>query len=197
MAFDVTPEQGRTDDPERQLAHVAVEPHDLGNACDVGAADVFEYLVEAPATSVIALRLEGLAEGARGCCARPGPWVASPWWRHWSEGPSRGRMRADRIPRISRFRAGSPAGLLAQAGIVPAREFVDLVDLAAVYSLMGTPRPASIGPVVMVDRGGVLVESLGEVAFRLPPLDRAGSGSDDGGERSGPGPRHPSRESGG
>lgn len=39
--------------------------------------------------------------------------------------------------------------------------------------IAGLTRVPGIGPVVMVGRGGVLVESLGEVAFRLPPLDRA------------------------
>lgn len=39
--------------------------------------------------------------------------------------------------------------------------------------IAGLTGVAGIGPVVMVGRGGVLVESLGEVAFRLPPLDRA------------------------
>ena len=43
----------------------------LGNACDVNAADVFEYLAEDPATSVIALHLEGLAGGSAAAARGP------------------------------------------------------------------------------------------------------------------------------
>lgn len=39
--------------------------------------------------------------------------------------------------------------------------------------IAGVTRAPGIGPVVMVGCGGDLVESRGEVAFRLPPFDRA------------------------
>ena len=39
--------------------------------------------------------------------------------------------------------------------------------------IAGLTRVPGVGPVVMVGRGGVLVESRGDVAFRLPPLDHA------------------------
>ena len=114
----------------------------LGNACDVGAADVFEYLAEDPATSVIALHLEGLSEGARllhaaRSVAGRKPVVAA------LVGGSEAGAKASRSHTANLAVPGRVVpGLLAQAGIVPAREFIDLVDLASAYSMMGTPRPA-------------------------------------------------------
>ena len=114
----------------------------LGNACDVGAADVFEYLAGDPATSVIALHLEGLADGgrllraARSVAGRK-PVVAA------LAGGSESGAEASRSHTANLAVPGRVAsGLLAQAGIVPAREFIDLVDLAGAYSLMGAPCPA-------------------------------------------------------
>ena len=114
----------------------------LGNACDVGAADIFEYLAEDPATSVIALHLEGLSEGARllhaaRSVAGRKPVVAA------LVGGSEAGAKASRSHTANLAVPGRVVpGLLAQAGIVPAREFIDLVDLAGAYSMMGTPRPA-------------------------------------------------------
>ena len=41
---------------------------------------------------------------------------------------------------------------------------------------MGVSQDALFGPVVMFGLGGVLVEVLGDVTFRVPPFDRAEAG---------------------
>jgi len=150
----------------------------LGNACDVGAADVVEYLAEDPATTVIALHLEGLADGARllhsaRSVAGRKPVVAA------LAGGSVSGAEASRSHTANLAVPGRVVpGLLAQAGIVPAREFVDLVDLAGAFSLMGSPRPAKRVATISTSGGaGVIAadyaDELGIEMARLAPATRA------------------------
>lgn len=154
----------------------------LGNACDVGAADVFEYLVEDPATSVIALHLEGLAEGARLLRAARSVAGRKPVVAALVGGTESG-ADASRSHTANLAVPGRVAsGLLAQAGIVPAREFVDLVDLAAAYSLMGTPRPARRVATISTSGGaGVIAadyaDEFGIEMARLAPATRTRLGA--------------------
>ena len=154
----------------------------LGNACDVGAADVFEYLADDPATSVIALHLEGLSEGARllraaRSVAGRKPVVAA------LVGGSESGAEASRSHTANLAVPGRiTPGLLAQAGIVPAREFADLADLAGAYSLMGTPRPARRVATISTSGGaGVIAadyaDELGIEMARLAPATRARLGA--------------------
>ncbi len=149
----------------------------LGNACDVGAADVFEYLVEDPATSVIALHLEGLAEGARLLRAARSVAGRKPVVAALVGGTESGADASRSHTANLAVPGRAASGLLAQAGIVPAREFVDLVDLAAAYSLMGTPRPARRIATISTSGGaGVIAadcaEQLGVEMARLAPATR-------------------------
>ena len=149
----------------------------LGNACDVSAADVFEYLAEDPATSVIALHLEGLAEGARllrtarSLAGRKPVVAAVVGGTESGAGASRSHTANLAVPgRIA-------DGLLAQAGIAPARESVDLVELAGAYALMGTPRPARRVATISTSGGaGVIVadcaDEFGVEMARLAPTTR-------------------------
>ena len=154
----------------------------LGNACDVGAADVFEYLAEDPATSVIALHLEGLSEGARllhaaRSVAGRKPVVAA------LVGGSEAGAEASRSHTANLAVPGRVVpGLLAQAGIVPAREFIDLVDLAGAYSMMGTPRPARRVATISTSGGaGVIAADYADEfeieMVRLAPATRARLGA--------------------
>ena len=154
----------------------------LGNACDVGAADVFEYLAEDPATSVIALHLEGLSEGARllhaaRSVAGRKPVVAA------LVGGSEAGAEASRSHTANLAVPGRVVpGLLAQAGIVPAREFIDLVDLAGAYSLMGTPRAARRVATISTSGGaGVIAadyaDEFGIEMARLAPATRTRLGA--------------------
>jgi len=154
----------------------------LGNACDVNAADVFEYLAEDPATSVIALHLEGLAEGARllraaRSVAGRKPVVAAVAGGSES-GAEASRSHTANLAVPSRI----ADGLLAQAGIVPAREFVDLVELAGAYALMGTPRAARRVATISTSGGaGVITadyaDEFGIEMARLAPTTRVRLGA--------------------
>ncbi len=55
----------------------------------------------------------------------------------------------------------------------PARVLVAPMVTDAVEAVVGAFRDPQFGPVVMVGLGGVWVEALGDVAFRLAPLDAA------------------------
>ena len=154
----------------------------LGNACDVNAADVFEYLAEDPATSVIALHLEGLAGGARllraaRSVAGRKPVVAA------VVGGTESGAEASRTHTANLAVPGRIAdGLLTQAGIVPAREFVDLVELAGAYALMGTPRPARRVATISTSGGaGVIAadyaDEFGIEMARLAPTTRVRLGA--------------------
>ena len=154
----------------------------LGNACDVGAADVFEYFADDPATSVIALHLEGLADGgrllraARSVAGRK-PVVAT---LAGGSGPGAEASRSHTANLAVPGRVVS--GLLAQAGIVPAREFIDLVDLAGAYSLMGAPCPAGKVAAIGTSGGaGVIAadyaDELGVEMARLAPATRSRLGA--------------------
>ena len=150
----------------------------LGNSCDVGAADVFEYLAKDPATSVIALHLEGLSDGARLLRAARSVAGRKPVVAALVGGTESG-AEASRSHTANLAIPGRVAGgLLAQAGIVPAREFVDLVDLAGACALMGTPRPARRVAAIGTSGGaGVIAadhaEELGIEMARLAPATRA------------------------
>lgn len=154
----------------------------LGNACDVGAADVFEYLAEDPATSVIALHLEGLSEGARLLRAARSVAGRKPVVAALVGGTESG-AEASRSHTANLAIPGRIAvGLLAQAGIVPAREFVDLVDLAGACALMGTPRPARRVATISTSGGaGVIAadyaEELGIEMAQLAPATRTRLGA--------------------
>ena len=114
----------------------------LGNACDVSPADVLDYLASDPATKVIALHLEGLRDGERllraarsiagvkpVIAALPGATVAGAQ----ASRTHTGNLAVDKA--VAR-------GLLAQAGIVPAREFTDLLDLAHAFTVMESLKSA-------------------------------------------------------
>jgi succinyl-CoA synthetase beta subunit len=55
-------------------------------------------------------------------------------------------------------------------GVLVGRQTQPLVELIA-----GVHQDAVFGPVVVCGLGGIFVETLGDVAMRLPPLDRAGA----------------------
>ena len=154
----------------------------LGNACDVGAADVFEYLAEDPATSVIALHLEGLSEGARLLHAARSVAGRKPVVAVLVGGSEAGAEASRSHTANLAVPGGVVPGLLAQAGIVPAREFIDLVDLAGAYSMMGTPRPARRVATISTSGGaGVIAadyaDEFGIEMARLAPATQARLGA--------------------
>ena len=70
---------------------------------------------------------------------------------------------SDDVTRRVLARAGLPMAEMTLAATVGHESWVDMV--------VGFSRDATFGPVVTVGFGGTLVEVLGDVSFRLPPLD--------------------------
>ena len=70
---------------------------------------------------------------------------------------------SDDVARRMLARAGLPMAEMTQAATAEHESGVDMV--------VGFSRDATFGPVVTVGFGGTLVEVLGDVSFRLPPLD--------------------------
>jgi acyl-CoA synthetase (NDP forming) len=68
------------------------------------------------------------------------------------------------------------ADLVARSPVVPDGILVCPTAAPGVECVVGVSQDALFGPVVMFGLGGVLVEVLGDVTFRVPPFDRAEAG---------------------
>jgi acetyltransferase len=144
----------------------------LGNQCDVSAADVLAYLAEDPETEVIALHLESVRDGARlmALCrdlARRKPILAL-----------RGGD-TDAGARASLTHTGSLAGdarlargAFAQAGILPAGDFSELIDLARALGLWRALGPAERVAVLTTSGGAgvVAVDHVVRTGLRMARL---------------------------
>ncbi len=138
----------------------------LGNKCDVTESDVLEYLADDDATQVIALYLESVQDGARlvDVCrelARRKPIIAL---KAAETGPGAaaslthtGSLAADE--RVTR-------GLLAQAGIVRAEDFLELIDLARAFAIWGPSGAERVAErvAIMTTSGGAGVVAVDHVA---------------------------------
>jgi acyl-CoA synthetase (NDP forming) len=142
---------------------------------DLDVADFVDFLVEDPATSVIALYLETLRDPAKfrrvafKAMAAGKPIVAF----------KVGRSEAGVRSAVSH--TGALAGadrmydaLFAQLGIIRAQTFADMLDLPA--ALASGRRPASKRVAVLTSTGGagtLIADSLGVGGFETPPPDDA------------------------
>ncbi|MFL9869785.1 acetate--CoA ligase family protein [Paraburkholderia fungorum] len=145
------------------------------NEVDLDVADFVDFLVEDPATSVIALYLETLRDPAKfrrvafKAMAAGKPIVAF----------KVGRSEAGVRSAVSH--TGALAGadrmydaLFAQLGIVRAQTFADMLDLPA--ALASGRRPAGKRVAVLTSTGGagtLIADSLGVGGFETPPPDEA------------------------
>ena len=68
------------------------------------------------------------------------------------------------------------ADLVERSRVVPDGILVCPTGAPGVECVVGVSQDALFGPVVMFGLGGVLVEVLGDVSFRVPPFDRAEAG---------------------
>ena len=68
------------------------------------------------------------------------------------------------------------AELVERSPVVPDGILVCPTAAPGVECVVGVSQDALFGPVVMFGLGGVLVEVLGDVTFRVPPFDRAEAG---------------------
>jgi acyl-CoA synthetase (NDP forming) len=68
------------------------------------------------------------------------------------------------------------AALLDRSPVVPDGVLVCPTAAPGVECVVGVSQDALFGPVVMFGLGGVLVEVLGDITFRVPPFDRVEAG---------------------
>lgn len=155
----------------------------IGNACDITEADVLEYLASDPETEIIALHLEGIPGGAKtlGLCreiTRSKPVLAV----------VAGQTQAGQQASLSHTAglatdARVVRGLLDQAGVVPVRDFTELIELTHTLSVAGSTRRVNRVAVVstsgaacvlsadLLSEAGLEVATLGaDSNRRLAPL---------------------------
>ena len=147
----------------------------LGNSADVGFPDVLDALAEDAAVEVVALAIEGVAEGRRlveaieRISARV-PVVAL----------KTGRTDVDAF---SRSHTGALTGswrvtraALAQAGAVVVDDMTQLIDAAQALRLVRLPPLAQPGVGVVTGQAGpglLLADELGSLGVRMPELPAA------------------------
>ncbi len=147
----------------------------LGNSADVGFADVLDALAEDATVEVVALAIEGVAEGRRlveaieRISARV-PVVAL----------KTGRTDVDAF---SRSHTGALTGswrvtraALAQAGAVVVDDMTQLIDAAEALRLVRLPPLAQPGVGVVTGQAGpglLLADELGSLGVRMPELPAA------------------------
>ena len=147
----------------------------LGNSADVGFADVLEALVDDPAVEVVALAIEGVADGRRLVEA-----VARVAARVPVVALKTGRTDVDAF---SRSHTGALTGswrvtraALAQAGAVVVDDMTQLVDAARALRLVRLPAGEGAGVAVVTGQAGpglLLADELGHLGVDLPELPPA------------------------
>jgi acetyltransferase len=136
----------------------------LGNKCDVSETDVLEYLASDDETEVIALHVEGLHDGARfvGLCrelSREKPILALRAGRT-AAGARASLSHTGRLAGDSRVASGA----FAQAGLLPAADFLELIDLARAFTIWGRAATRGSAPAervaVLTTTGGAGVVAV-------------------------------------
>jgi acetyltransferase len=147
----------------------------LGNAVDVGFADVLDHVAGDEAVEVVALAIEGAADGRR---------LVEAVERVSAETPvvalKTGRTDVDAF---SRSHTGALTGswrvtraALAQAGAVVVDDLTQLVDAVQALRLVRLPATASPGVGVVTGQAGpglLLADELGVQGVRVPELPTA------------------------
>lgn len=82
-----------------------------------------------------------------------------------------GGVRLDVAPEQTAEAYGNLAARAATLGITPARVLVTPMIAGGLECVVGAFRDPQFGPVVMFGLGGVSVEALADVVFRLAPVD--------------------------
>jgi acetyltransferase len=147
----------------------------LGNAADVGFAEVLEHLAHDDSVEVVALAIEGVSDGRRLVEA-----VERAAGRVPVVALKTGRTDVDEF---SRSHTGALTGswrvtraALAQAGAVVVDDLTQLVDAAQALRLVRLPALAAPGVAVVTGQAGpglLLADELGLLKVRLPELPAA------------------------
>ena len=127
------------------------------------------YGIAVPTSHVVATPAEA-AEAARALGGRLALKLVSAELVHKSEA---GGVQLDVAPDQAAEAYGALARRAAALGIAPARVLMTPMIAGGLECVVGAFRDPQFGPVVMFGLGGVDVEALADVAFRLAPVDAA------------------------
>ena len=127
------------------------------------------YGIDVPPSHVVATRAEA-AKAARALGGRLALKLVSPRLLHKSEA---GGVQLNVATEDAADAFCALAERAAALGLAPARALVTPMIAGGLECVVGAFRDPQFGPVVMFGLGGVDVEALGDVAFRLAPVDAA------------------------
>ena len=126
------------------------------------------YGIAVPPSRVVATP-DAAVEAARALGGRLALKLVSPGLLHKSDA---GGVRLDVAPEHAAEAYRGLSGRAAALGIAPARVLVTPMVAGGLEFVVGAFRDPQFGPVVMFGLGGVDVEALADVVFRLAPIHR-------------------------
>jgi len=132
----------------------------MGNRADLDESDFLRFLADDPATRVVAMYLEGVADGRRfldavTCCAGRKPVVALKGGRTGAGAQAVGSHTASLAGSDDVF-----DGALRQAGGIRARSLEHLTDLALAFSVCSAPRGPRVAMVTTSGSQGILATDI-------------------------------------
>ena len=142
-----------------------------GNSSDLNESDFLEYLADDPATSIITTYIEGIKDGPRfkevmRRTARKKPVIV------YKGGTSDGGQRA--AASHTGAIAGSEmvwASFLKQVGAVQVYSLDEMMDMAALFSYMSTPKGKAVGIIGIGGGNSVLAaDTSAQAGLSVPPL---------------------------
>ncbi|HMN82302.1 MAG TPA: acetate--CoA ligase family protein [Burkholderiaceae bacterium] len=139
-----------------------------GNSCDVDACDLINYLVDDPATRVIACMFEGIGDGRRLMqAARRALEADKPLLIYKLANDDVGRRAAmSHTGTIAGSREAYRAAF-EKTGVIPVDSWEDLLECAGFFARAGHPRADGVG--IMASSGGAAIMGADKAAeFRVP-----------------------------
>jgi acyl-CoA synthetase (NDP forming) len=144
----------------------------LGNAVDVGFAEILDYLADDAATTAVALHVEGVADGRA---------LMAAVRRVSARKPVIGfKVGRSDVSDFAKSHTGALAGSwsvaragLEQAGAVVVDSLTDLVDAASALTVTRLPPAAQVGIGVVTGQAGpglIITDALSSAGAAIPPL---------------------------
>ncbi len=133
----------------------------LGNACDINEIDVLEYFANDPTIHVIAMHIEGISDGSlllnRGRELTLKKPIIAVIAGQTEAGAKAGASHTARLAADTRM----VESIFAQSGIIPAFEYLDLMELSRAFVAWKGPVPAKKIAILSTSGGaGVLVADM-------------------------------------
>jgi acetate---CoA ligase (ADP-forming) len=144
----------------------------LGNAVDIGFAEVLDYLAEDPTTTAVALHVEGVTDGRALMAAVRRVSARKPVVAYKVGRSDVGDFAKSHTGALAGSWAVARAGMR-QAGAVVVDSLTDLVDAACALSAMRLPPTYRVGVGVVTGQAGpglIISDALSTAGIRLPAL---------------------------